>query len=89
MQRIEYSKTDDNYRANFNNDEMDDEMERVMSEVLGLQSFGVSDFLTIYKRLDNPFRMDNLFTYRNTKHLIDNYLKYHKIEMIYSQRLRQ
>ena len=89
LQRIEYSKTDDNYRANFNNDVMADEMERVMTEVLGLQSFGVSDFLTIYKRLDNPFRMDNLFTHRNTKHLIDSYLKYHKIEMIYSQRLRQ
>lgn len=89
LQRIEYNKTEDNYRANFNNDVTADEMERIMNEVLGLQSFGVSDFLTIYKRLDNPFRLDNLFTHKNTKHLIDSYLKYHSIKINYSQRLRR
>lgn len=55
------------YRANFNNDVVADEMERIMSEVLLLQSFGVFDFLTIYKRLDNPFRLDNYFHNKNNK----------------------
>ena len=86
LQRIEYNKTEDNYRANFNNDVVADEMERIMSEVLLLQSFGVSDFLTIYKRLDNPFRLDNYFHNKNTKSLIESYLKYHKIKRNYTNR---
>lgn len=86
LQRIEYNKIDDNYRANFNNDVMADEMERIMNEVLLLSSFGVSDFLTIYKRLDNPFRQDNIFNIKNSKHLIDSYLKYHKIKRKYTNR---
>jgi hypothetical protein len=86
LERIEYNKVDDNYRANFNNDVMAGEMERIMSEVLTFSSFGVSDFLTIYKRLDNPFRLDNLFTHKNTKQLIESYLKYHKINRTYNNR---
>jgi hypothetical protein len=86
LQRIEYNKTDDNYRANFNNDVMAEEMERIMNEVLLFSTFGVSDFLTIYKRLDNPFRLDNIFNIKNSKHLIDSYLKYHNIKRTYTNR---
>ena len=86
LQRIKYNKTEDNYRANFNNDVVADEMERIMTEVLELKSFGVLDFLTIYKRLDNPFRLDNYFHNRNTKSLIESYLKFYKIKRTYTTR---
>ncbi|MBE0390196.1 hypothetical protein [Flavobacterium sp. PL002] len=86
LERIEYNKVDDNYRANFNNDVMAGEMERIMSEILILDSFSVADFLTIYKRFENPFRLDNFFNHKNTKQLIESYLKYHNIKMTYSNR---
>lgn len=86
LQRIEYNKTDDNYSANFNNDVMAEEMKRIMDEVLLRSSFGVSDFLTIYKRVDNPLKSENLFTHKNAKHLIESYLKYHELKYKYNNR---
>lgn len=86
LQRIEYDKTQDNFRASFNNDVMLNEMERIMNELLMQDSFTASDFMAIFKRYDSEFRYDNLFTHKNVKHLIDTYIKHHKIELIYTNR---
>lgn len=86
LQRIEYDKSQDNFRASFNNDVMLNEMERIMNELLLEDSFTASDFMAIYKRYDSEFRYDNLFTHKNVKHLIDTYIKHHKLKLTYTNR---
>lgn len=90
LQRITYNKTEDNFRAFFNNDVILEELERILNELMNIQNeFSVSDFLNIYKRYDNNLRFENYFHSRNTKSLIDVYIKHHKKNVKYIDRIRK
>lgn len=87
VQRIEYNKTDDNFRALFNNDVVIDELERIISELTETRlEFSVADFLNIYKRIDNNLRFENYFNHKNTKTLIDVFIKHNNLKLSYSNR---
>jgi hypothetical protein len=87
LQRITYNKSEDNFKASFNNDVILDELERIINELLELNNeFSVSDFLNHYKKLDNNLRFDNYFTHKNTKNLIDVYIKHNNLNLSYTNR---
>jgi hypothetical protein len=78
LQRIAYDKTEDNYKASFGCDAKESEMARIIDEIINVKkhvSFNVSDFINIYNRYDNPLKGEKFFTAKNTKKLIDIYLK--------------
>lgn len=88
LQRIQYNKTEDNYRALFGSDARESEMSRIMEQLIyptGMErkekrstwSFSVSDFLKIYNDYENPLRLEKMFTHVNTKKFIDIYLQYY------------
>jgi len=93
LERITYDKTEDNFRASFNNDLTLSEMERVFDYLLNHKrqsSINVSEFLAEYNSLDNPLRHERLFTKQNTKDLIEKFIKYkmsnRKVEYILRER---
>jgi len=87
LQRIHYNKIEDNFRASFNNDAVLEEMERIISELMENRlEFSVSDFLNIYKKLDNNLRFENYFNHKNTKNLIDVFIKHGNLNLEYSNR---
>ena len=84
LNRIPYNKTEDNFRALFNNDVVLDEMERIIDELMMTRDmFNVSDFLNIYKKVENNLRFENYFHSKNTKNLLDIYIKHHKKPLEY------
>jgi hypothetical protein len=88
---LKYDKTDDNFKASFNSDVKLSEMERIMNELLYInsESFSVRGFLNIYRRPDNVFSKDNFFHQNNTKNLINLYLTYKEIKnFVYKERLK-
>ncbi len=90
LKRIIYNKTDDNFRASFNNDVVLEEMERIIYDLLSVKNeFSVSDFLNHYNKFDNNLRLEKLFHTKNTKHLIDIYIKHHKKPLKYTDRDRK
>lgn len=93
LERITYDKTEDNFRASFNNDLTLSEMERIIDYLLNHKrqsSFNVGEFLSQYNSLDNPLRHERLFTKQNTKDLIEKFIKYkmsnRKVEYILRER---
>ena len=81
LERITYDKTEDNFKASFNNDASLDEMERIINYLLFEKRdkrFKVKDFLAEYRAPENPMKLGNLFHEKNAKKLIDIYLK-HKL----------
>jgi hypothetical protein len=90
LNRIAYNKTEDNFRASFNNDVVLEEMERIINVLIETRTeFGVSDFLKIYKDISNNLRFENFFHYNNTKNLIEIFVKHHNINVEYCQRRRK
>jgi hypothetical protein len=69
--KTEYNKTDDNYKAYFNNDVVYTEFERIISILKMNDSFNVTDFLKEYNDISNPLRFEKMFTVKNTRKLID------------------
>ncbi|MNQ40732.1 hypothetical protein D3C85_543930 [compost metagenome] len=69
--KTEYSKTNDNFKAYFNNDAVYTEFERIISILIMNDSFNVSDFLNVYNDNLNPLRFEKMFTVKNIKKLID------------------
>ena len=69
--KTEYNKTDDNYRAYFNNDVVYSEFERIIAILIMNDSFNVSEFLNVYNDILNPLRFEKMFTSHNAKRLID------------------
>lgn len=88
LQRITYSKDEDNYRAYFSNDVVLEEFERVFEEMKDRGNFNVTDFL---KEHDNNslFRFKKIFNHINTKRRIDTYIKKHEVNIDYSQAERR
>lgn len=87
LQRIQYRKCEDNFRASFNNDVLLEEMDRIINELLDIKNeFSVSDFLNHYKKLDNNLRFENYFHHKNSKSLIDVFIKHNNLKLSYSNR---
>ena len=88
--KIQYDKTDDNFRANFNNDAVLDEFNRLFSNVsTNIDGFTVSSFLRAYNHFDNPLRHEKFFSKNNVKNLIDTYIKHHNLNFKYVTRSRK
>lgn len=84
LQRIIYNKTEDNFRASFNDDAKLEEMERIIDELLIYKTeFSVSDFLNHYNKIDNNLRFEKYFHSRNTKSLIDIFIKHYQKPLKY------
>jgi hypothetical protein len=91
LEAPEYNKDDDNFRAYFYNDTLLSEFERVLSEITkdNTKGFNVSEFLRIYESSGNVLRYEKFFTSKNTKTLINTYLKHHKINFNYREDLKK
>ena len=101
LQRITYDKTEDNYRALFGSDLREQEMARIMEQVLYpdpiynapprlTASFNVTDFMKIYSDFNNTLRHEKLFTKDNARKYIDIYLTQMKgIRFKYEQRTKR
>ena len=91
-----YNKTDDNYKAYFNNDAVYNEFHRCINNFIidkDCDSFSVTDFLREYNDVSNPLRFEKMFTIRNTKRYIDAWVgnfnnDMHDDYFEYSQRTR-
>ena len=78
MKRITYDKTKDNYLASFGSEVKESEMARIIDILINhrkVDSFNVSNFLSIYYDYENNLRFEKLFHKNNAKKDIDNYLK--------------
>lgn len=86
-----YNKEADNFKAYFYNDTLLTEFERILSEVTkdNQQGFNVSEFLRIYQSGGNSLRFEKFFTSRNSKTLIDTYLKHHNFNFSYREDLKK
>lgn len=90
LQKINYNKTEDNFRASFNNDAVLEEMQRIIDELLIYKNeFSVSDFLNCYMKFDNNLRFEKYFHSRNTKSLIDIYIKHNQKPLKYIDRFKK
>jgi hypothetical protein len=72
--KTEYNKTDDNYRAYFNNDAVYNEFHRCVNNFVYDKTYtaiSVTDFLREYNDISNPLRFEKMFTIRNAKRHID------------------
>ena len=89
LDRIEYDKSEDNYRAIFSNDVVLKEFERIFSIIQkNKDDFSVSDFLSVYNQIDNNLKYQNLFTHKNLKTLINTYINHNKLQINYNQAKR-
>jgi len=86
-----YDKKADNFKANFNNDVKLNEFERIFEIVRQnkIDGFNVDEFLRNYSSNGNTLKNEKFFHSRNTKSLINIYLKYHKIDFTYREDLKK
>jgi hypothetical protein len=87
LHRITYNKTEDNYRAKFNNDALLNEFERIFN--LLPPTFKVTNFLEMYNGYDNNLRLEKIFHSKNIKKFIDIYIKHHNLLISYNKRNRE
>ncbi len=89
LERINYDKAEDNFKASFGSDVKLSEMERILDVIINHRkqtSFTVSDFLTIYNSSENPLKNEKMFHGKNTKTLINQFLNSNKqLQFIYGQ----
>jgi hypothetical protein len=84
LQRIQYDKNKDNYRAIFSNDVILNEFERVFKIVQKQPNgFNVSDFLKLYDAYDNALKHQKLFNHKNLKTYITTYIAQNNLSIDY------
>lgn len=93
LERIKYDKTEDNFKALFNSDAKLSEMERIIDVLINHRrqtTFSVGEFLSVYQSVENPLRNEKLFSSKNAKKLISQYIinSIHK-DFIYSNRIKR
>lgn len=94
LRRIHYDKTEDNFKALFGSSDVKlSEMERIIDVLINHRkqtSFNVSEFLNVYQSFENPLRNEKLFSSKNAKNLIGQYIinSIHK-DFIYSNRIKR
>lgn len=86
IQKIEYDKDSDNYRAIFHNDAKLEMFDSVFQYMLSGTEFSVMDFV---KKYDELYPYGKVFNHINTKNHIDVYIEYHKLNIEYKQRSRK
>jgi hypothetical protein len=90
LNRISYDKSQDNFRAIFNNDSVLEEFERIFDAITGLDNgFTVSCFLKFYNAFDNPLKNEKYFHSRNVKKFIDVNIKHKNLNIEYLLRDRK
>lgn len=77
LMRINYDKTEDNYRAYFFNEIMEEEFIRIFDLMKERERFTAGDFLKEYQKFDNPLMKEKFFHKNNVKKLIQLYLEKH------------
>ena len=88
LEKIDYDKDIDNYRAYFSNDAKLEVFETVFSEMEQRTEFSVMDFIGKYKEL-YPRDYQPMFTTRNVKTHVDTYIRYHGKDIAYERRTRK
>lgn len=88
LEKIDYDKDIDNYRAYFSNDAKLEVFETVFSEMEQRTEFSVMDFIGKYKEL-YPRDYQPMFTTRNVKTHVDVYIKHHDKNIAYEGRTRK
>ncbi|MGJ8667535.1 MAG: hypothetical protein ACSHW7_14285 [Patiriisocius sp.] len=84
LERIDYNKSEDNFRAIFNNDSVLEEFERIFELIkVNDGGFNVKDFLSHYNYFDNPLKYEKHFHTRNVRKYIDIYIKYNNLNIEY------
>lgn len=83
LQKIDYSKEADNFRAYFSNDYILDTFERIWDELKYKKSFTVSDFLSEFNKLQLSGKDRDMFHRNNARKFIDAYLEFHKLPFEY------
>lgn len=87
LRPMHYDKSEDNFRANFNNDALYDEFVRVFKIINVFSSgFSVSDFLNEYLSPQNNLRYEKWFHKNNVKTLVNAYIKKNKLNFNYVSR---
>lgn len=90
LMRINYDKTEDNYRAYFFNEVMEEEFIRIFELMKERERFTAGDFLKEYQKFDNPLMKEKFFHRNNVKKLIEVYIEKHTdIKIRYSERGRE
>lgn len=90
LKRIKYDKSEDNFRANFNNDAVFGEFERILNIIKNDEDgFTVTSFLNCYNSYDNSLRFEKFFNKNNIKNLVDVYIKHHNLNIKYVDRCRK
>lgn len=74
LMRVEYDKSQDNYMAYFHNEVIEQEMERILNELLPLGEFTTSKFLEEYK--SGRLYSERLFNDKNVKKYIEVFSRY-------------
>lgn len=87
LQRIDYDKESDNFRAYFENDVKLQEFESVFETLKVRTSFTVGDFLEEYNK--SNLRGERIFNHNNTRKHIDVYIDYYNLNFEYKQRGRK
>jgi hypothetical protein len=88
LEKIEYDKAGDNFRAYFSNDARLEVFETVFSEMEKRTEFSAMDFLNRYKEL-YPYERQPLFTHINAKKFIDVYIEFRGLKIKYEQRSKK
>jgi hypothetical protein len=90
LHRISYDKSQDNFKAIFNNDSVLEEFERIFKYISSNENkFSVSDFLKHYYAYENPLKNEKYFHRNNVKKLIDVYIKHKNLNIEYVLRDRK
>ncbi len=88
LERVTYSKDEDNYWVYFSNDIVLDEFERIFEVMRGMGKFKYGDFITEY-RTKSSLRNEKFFHKGNTKKMIDAYIKKQNIDVQYYPKDRE
>ena len=85
LKQISYNKDEDNFRAYFSNDMILQEFERIFKGcIVNIKDgFTVSDFLKLYNHFQNELKSEKMFNSKNTKKMIDIYIKKNKLNIKY------
>lgn len=87
LQKIEYDKKEDNFRAYFYNDAILEEAERIFNLLNGCD-FTVTDFLNEHK-MNQLYRYKPEFHVRNAKKYIDAYIEYKGLDYRFEKMTRK
>jgi len=87
LQKIEYDKKEDNFRAYFYNDAILEEAERIF-DLLDGQDFTVTDFVDRHRQME-MYKYKPEFNIRNARKYIDSYIEYKGLDYRFEKMTRK